>query len=423
MLSVLSQQRVVLLLLDDMHWSDESTVDLLSYLGQDVQRASLLVLGAYRASESSLSNPPFEQFRREFVARGWGRDLALPFLGPEEIVRLLEHLFPDHRFPESFVALLHRRTEGNPLFIQGLVRHLRAEGAIARQDGRWTVAEVASLPDGKLPSSIASLIDAMLHQVSAEDSQLLRVASVQGVEFDAAVVAQVLNADRADVEDGLQRIALEHSLIGPGREREFPDGTLTLRHRFTHVLFQEALYGAITPARRAAWSLEVARVLSRFYARHPDEIALELAFLNEAGRDFSQAIACLQRAARRDVQMGASREAAAACDRGVRLIDRIPPSSERDQVELELQFSCGFAKSLCAGTGRRSRWRPTNARRNSFHVDQRQKSFSRFCTDCGRIIWRGTTRRALSRWESASCVLHWTSSRRRMRTRHIPASP
>ncbi|QEG38018.1 serine/threonine-protein kinase [Bythopirellula goksoeyrii] len=351
LLSALSQRRPVLLLLDDLHWSDASTVDLLSYVGQDLQDMRLLILGAYRTTESALENHPFERLRRDFVARGQGRDSTLPFLNCDEIVLFLERHFPAHRFPDSFAEFLHRRTEGSPLFLQGLVRYLQDRKVVTQEDDRWILTQDPLTLGHELPDSVASLIDTTLDQLKEEDRHLLQAASVQGSEFDSAVVADALEIDRAAAEEQLQRIEQVYGLIRTVEETEYSDGKLTLRHAFVHVLFQEALYAAITPARRAGWSLEIARVLEELHGRRAKGIALELAFLYEAARDFPSAIEWLLQAARQYVMIGANCEAAETCHRGLRLLEKLPPTSERDQTELELQFTSGFAETYVRGYG------------------------------------------------------------------------
>lgn len=347
----LSATRVVVLFFDDLHWADDSTIDLLSYIGQELIQTRMLLLGAYRPTDATVSQSAFEQFRREFVARGWGSDLAIPFLNRDEVTLFLSRLFSAHRFSESLAEFLHLRTEGSPLFLHRLLQHMCDCGAISQGEAGWFVTEDLSAFDRVTPGSISGVIEAALARIGEGDRRLLQAASILGVDFDAVVVADTLGEDRAAVEDQLNLLFRQRGLIGAGEEKELPDGTLTHHHRFVHVLFQEALFGSLSPARRAAWSLKAAQVLAAIYTRRPEEVALDLAFLYETGRDFSQAIKCLQRAAQRDLKIGACREAASACQRGLTLIAKISPSHERDQQELALQFTCGFAESLARGYG------------------------------------------------------------------------
>src|SRR5207249_896985 len=112
---------------------------------------------------------------------------------------------------------------------------------------------------------------------------------VQGTEFDAAVVARVLRREAADVEDRLDVLERVHVMVRLVREQTFPDRTLTLRYGFVHVLYQNALYAALQPTRKAEWSAAAARALLGHYGEKRDGLAAELALLFEAARDHERA--------------------------------------------------------------------------------------------------------------------------------------
>ena len=117
-----------------------------------------------------------------------------------------------------------------------------------------------AIPDFQkdLPVSVRSLIRSQFDQLDTDDQRLLSVASVQGYEFDAAIAAEVLARNVPDVEERLELLDRVHGLVRLVRELEFPDGTLTLRYRFVHVLYQNSLYAAAPPSRRLQWSAAVA---------------------------------------------------------------------------------------------------------------------------------------------------------------------
>src|SRR5262249_4207082 len=154
----------------------------------------------------------------------------------------------------------------------------------------WALAR--DVPDFRreLPESVRSLIRKKLDQLGAVDRRLLSAASVQGYEFDSGAVAAVLDMDPAEVEERLGEVHRLHRLVRLRREQEFPDGTLVLRYRFVHVLYQNALYATLQPTRRAAWSAVVARALLDHYGEQSAAIAGELALLLEAARDWERAV-------------------------------------------------------------------------------------------------------------------------------------
>jgi predicted ATPase len=132
-------------------------------------------------------------------------------------------------------------------------------------------------------------------------------------------------------------------------EKEFPDRTLTLRYRFVHVLYQNALYSSLRPTRRAALSRDVAQALLGYYGEHSGTVAAELAHLLETARDFARAAEYFLLAAKNAAQVFANAEASILALRGLTLLQRLPDTPERAQRELQLQVTLGFALTSTKG--------------------------------------------------------------------------
>src|SRR5205085_12415454 len=173
--------------------------------------------------------------------------------------------FPQHGLPREVADIVHAKTEGSPLFISALLRYFRDRQAIALENGRWLLARPLPQLDRELPESMQAMIDCMIGQLKDSDRRLLVTASVQGNEFDSAVVSRALMRDEVSVEERLQSLERVHQLTARIEEREFPNGTLSIRYRFTHMLYQNALYATLQPARRASLSNAVAGALLTLY--------------------------------------------------------------------------------------------------------------------------------------------------------------
>jgi len=289
LLQEMSRARPLVLFLDDLHWADVSTVDLLAYIGTRLESMRLLVVGTYRPSDLLLAKHPFVPVKLELQGRGLAREIAVEFLTREDLSTYLVLEFPEHRFPPDLPDLLHWRTEGNALFMSDLVRYLKDRQIITLQEGRWVLAQ--SLPDieRELPESVRSMIEKKINRLSDGDRRLLAAASVQGYEFDSAVVAKALGAGQADFEERLEELDRLHGLVRLEGDRELPDSTLTLRYCFVHALYQNALYGSLTATRKAALSAAAAEALLGFYGDRAAEVASELALLFETARNFARA--------------------------------------------------------------------------------------------------------------------------------------
>jgi predicted ATPase/tRNA A-37 threonylcarbamoyl transferase component Bud32 len=336
-----SRARPLVIFLDDLHWADVSTIDLLAYIGSKCAVLRLLLVLTYRPTDFLLSKHPFVRLKQEFQARGVCREIALELLVHHDIERYLALEFPQHRFPEELAALIHARTEGNPLFMVDLLRHLRDRRVLTQGEGHWVLAQ--SLPEVQrvLPESVRSMIERKIAQLGEEDQRLLVVASVQGFEFEAAVVARALGLDAAEAEEHLERLERVHAFVRLVGEHEYPDRSLTLRYRFVHVLYQNALYASLRPTRRASLSTAVAQALVSYHGEASAAHAVELALLWETAREFARAAGCYLQAAQNAARLFANQEAVVLARRGLRLLEALPDGPERARQELALQIALG----------------------------------------------------------------------------------
>ena len=152
----------------------------------------------------------------------------------------------------------------------------------------WRLTQAVTAFEDDLPESIRAMIDLKVAQLDEADRSLLIAASVQGYEFDSAVAATALGRDQGDAEERLDGLGRIHALVQPVREVQLPDGRLTVRYRFVHALYQNALYGSLGPSRRASLSAAVADAFIAHHGQSPVH-ASELALLFEAAREFARA--------------------------------------------------------------------------------------------------------------------------------------
>jgi predicted ATPase len=139
----------------------------------------------------------------------------------------------------------------------------------------------------------------------------------------------------------LERLERVHAFVRLVGEHEFPDRTLTVRYRFVHVLYQNALYGRLRPTRRASLSAAVAQALVGYYREKGADVAGELAMLWEAAREFWRAAACFLQAAQNAARLFANQEAVVLARRGLKLLEALPDGPERARQELALQIALG----------------------------------------------------------------------------------
>jgi predicted ATPase len=348
-LQEISRRRPLIVFLDDIHWADPSSVDLLAYLGGKEAGWRLLMVLTYRPSDLLLSQHPFGPVQLELQGRGVCLEIALPFFTRDDVDHYLALAFAGHQFPREFADAVYTRTGGNPLFLVDLLHYLRDCDVLVTAQGRWVIA--CAIPDlqSDLPVSIRSMIQRKVDQLAEADRHLLMAGTVQGLEFDSAVVARVLGREPVQVEERLSVLEQVHALVRLVREHEFPDRTPSLRYSFVHGLYHNALYASLVPTRKVAWSGAMAQVLLDMYGDRHTDVAARLALLFEAARQPARAIEYVLVAARNAVAVFAHHEAVRLARWGLDLLDKLPDTPEQNQKELALLLSMGV--SLVATRG------------------------------------------------------------------------
>jgi RIO-like serine/threonine protein kinase len=339
LLQDLSRFQPLVIFLDDLHWADVSTIDMLSYLSGRLADLRVLLLVSYRPSDMALSRHPFLAIKSDLQARGVFEEIGLVFLERADVERYLALQFPGHALADGFAVLIHEKTEGSPLFMVDVIRYVRDTGGIVEAKGVATLARALPEVLSEWPDSVRAMIARKIAQVDDADRRLLVAASVQGSEFDSATVAEAAEMDPAEAEERLDELERVHVFVRRGAEQELADRTITLRYRFVHVLYQNVLYASLQPTRRAMLSGRVARAL---VARHKAPLAGRLAVLFEVARDFAQSAHYFLLAAQHAAGLFAFREALDLADRGIHVLQALPDGVSRRQQELGLQMVRGL---------------------------------------------------------------------------------
>jgi serine/threonine protein kinase/predicted ATPase len=337
-----SRLRTIVFFFDDVHWADPSTVDLLAHLGRNLQGTRVLVIVTYRHTEMLSGPHPFWGVKLEMQGRGACTELSLPLLILNEVTSYLDLTFEGHKFPNHFAEIIFSRTEGNPLFMTDLLRYLVERGSLVHADGTWRVA--GELPDLslELPESVRGTIERKLDRLDDFHRKLLAAAAVQGCEFDSLIVADACECDPAESDNRFRQLERVHGLVRMLRTHELPDGALSIRYSFVHILHQQAMYHDLLPTRRAALSLALAHAIEKRYGKDNPATAAELACLFEEGRDRLQSARQLWLASLNAGRVFAHEEAIVLARRGINLLQKLPASTEAGELELKLQTALGL---------------------------------------------------------------------------------
>lgn len=354
-LEVLTSETRLVLVLEDLHWSDPSTLDLVSFLARRHERAHLLVIGAYRPADILGNGHPLRTVIQELSAHGHCAELPVASLSEAAVGGYLTARFASSPTPaeeaqdeppvpaalHELTRVIHRRTEGNPLFLVNMVDYLLACGAIARIDGRWTFLRAVDGVRQGVPQSIQQMIERQLDRLNPADQRLLEVASVAGVNFSAAVVAAATGSTVEEIEEqctSLVRRALFLQCIGA---EEWPDGLVSARYNFLHALYQQVLYQRISTGRLVRLHRQIGERIEQAHGERARERAAELATHFERGREYRRVVHYLRQAGENAARRTAHTEAINLLSKGIDLLQRLPPTPEGTRQKIRLHLAMG----------------------------------------------------------------------------------
>jgi DNA-binding CsgD family transcriptional regulator len=313
----------LVLVLDDLHWADKSSLLLLEFLAQELGSARLLVIGTYRAMEVSRQHPLYETLAELTRERPFQR-VMLGGLGREDVGRFLEAtagIIP----PLALVEAVHAQTEGNPLFLTEVIRLLAQEGELAPERVQQRQREALRIPEG-----IRQVIGRRLNRLSPPCNRALTVASVFGREF-ALEELRLLLPDAG--EDRLLEL-LEEAVAARVIE-ELPQAVG--HYQFTHALIRATLYDELTGTRRARLHRSIGEVIEELYRANLEPNLAQLAhhFFEADGRDAAdKAIAYAARAGGRALSLLAYEEAVHHYGRALQALERKAMPDEVQRCKL-----------------------------------------------------------------------------------------
>jgi len=284
-LEVLTAERPLLLVFEDLHWMDPATVDLLGALARRRGPARLLVVATYRPVELAFWQHPLKTLRQELLVHQLCHELALEPLGEVDVAAYLAAVSGGTNLPEGLAGLVYRQTEGNPLFMRAVLEHLTQQGLLAREAEGWSLR--VPLEDIALgvPESLRQMIDAQLERLAPKEQRALEVASINGAVFTAGVSAAAADLEAHDFEDMCETLARRQHLVRAAGAQQFPDGSISQRYAFVHALYREVCYWRQAPGRRARLHRRIAERLEALCAAQRSEVAAELAHHFEAAAE------------------------------------------------------------------------------------------------------------------------------------------
>jgi predicted ATPase/DNA-binding winged helix-turn-helix (wHTH) protein len=377
---VLTVERALVLWLEDLQWSDYSTLEWISALARRRERTRLLLIGTYRPVDVILNAHPLKAVKQELQMQRCSEELPLALLSEAAVDEYLavRFGFPSivrEACPEPvaftqdklrlrgqseglsplslrrLVRLIHQRTDGNPLFMVNVVDALVNEGWITATAGQWSLKAGIEQAAVGVPESLQQTIEQRLERVQPVERITLEAASVAGATFSAAAVAAGVESPLEAVETQCAELARRQMFLRACGTDEWPDGTVATRYGFLHALYQEVLYERLPAGRRQRLHQRIGEREEKGYGERTREIAAELAVHFERGRDYPRAIRYLQQAGENAIWRSAQQEAISLLTKGLEVLKTLPNTPERIEQELTLQITLGPLLAMTKGYG------------------------------------------------------------------------
>ncbi len=318
-----AELRPHVVVLEDLHWCDPATEDWIGRLIDRIAGKRVLVVMTYRPG-----------YRPGLGSRSFHTALALSTLSGEESLRVAGGLLGVEKLPAALQALVLDKAEGNPFFIEELVRSLQEQGVVRRANDQ--VALIASLDHVTVPDTVEEVILDRIHRLDEPLKQVLDVASVIGRTVPFGLLRAVTGQPEAALTADLRRLEAAEFLH---ETRLFPE----IEHTFKHALTQDVAYGRIKPDQRRALHARIVEAIEHLHRDRLDEHVERLAYHATRGELWAQAVRYARRAGIKAFDRSANREAAASFDEALAALARLPGNADTLAEAIDIRLAARSA--------------------------------------------------------------------------------
>jgi len=342
-----TEQRPLLLVTEDLHWSDRATIRLIDYVARRRGRTRLMWLASFRLAEVIALDHPVNPLRHELRLQRLCQEVVLDPFSETEVADYVAQRSALLARDESFVRALHERTDGVPLFVSSVVTEVMERAA----DDAPVEARLAAMA---VPENLAAIIDHHIARLHDEPRALLSAAAVCGVEFRVDTVAMALDRDGASVANACETLVREQVWLAAPRTVD-GDTAGELPYAFRHALFRQVLYERMAPSARAQMHCKVGAALEREHSVGQPVPAAELAMHFDRGRQPMTALRYYAEASRAALLNFSPASCLIHTERASTLLRHAPAGEERTALEIVIATLHGAAAFQSLGVGNEAR--------------------------------------------------------------------
>ncbi len=338
------ERRPLLLVTEDLHWSDRATIQLVDYVARRRGNARIMWLASFRLAEVVALDHPLIPLRHELRLHGLCEEIVLDPFSESEVGDYVVERSPAIPIDEAFVRALHERTDGVPLFVASVMTEVITRAA---QGGDDTAAG-SQLAQIAVPENLADIIEHYIAKLTSDQRLVLSAAAVCGIEFCISTISGALERDAAGVGQTCDELAREQLwLVAPRAAGGSNAGEVP--YSFRHALFRQVLYERTNPSVRSQLHRKVGTTLERERAAGTPVATSELAMHFELGRDPMTALRYYAEAAQAALAHLSPAECISLTERALTLLEQTPEGTDRNALEITLATLHGVSATHVYG--------------------------------------------------------------------------
>ncbi len=252
----LSAEKPMIIFLEDLHWTDESSLFVINYLARNIRNYSILLAGTLRPRESASLQKAIDNMNNEEILD----EMALEQLDFKNTIRVIDKTFPHNDFPVTLAERLYEQSKGNPLFVIEMLKGMHDDGSIAKQDGAYTLVSESY----QIPATVEEVVNRRLETLDPDTMAMVEYASCIGQRFDMSLAAS--NRLMKEPYASLEKLLASGILLKK-------NGTI----EFSHAVFQSVIYNGIGERWKNGHHRNLGEYLEMTYVDRLDEVIYDLA--------------------------------------------------------------------------------------------------------------------------------------------------
>lgn len=323
-----SQERPLVLAVEDMHWIDKTSEEFFDYLIGRLAGTHIMLIILHRP-----------EYTHQWGSKSYYRKIGLNQLAARSSVELVQAILEGGKVSPEIGELILNRTSGNPLYMEELTQSLLENGSIQKKDHQFVLSDMAT--DIQVPDTLQGIIAARIDRLEDNLKRTMQVASVIGRDF-AFRILQTITGVREELKVHLHNLQELEFIY---EKSLFPE----LEYIFKHALTQEVAYNSLLLKKRKKIHGKIGRAIEQIYAERLEGFYEMLAYHFDQGEVWDKAVSYLRQAGGRAIKKSAYAEAIVHLRKGLEVLQRLPETAESGELELELQFD--LATSLIVFKG------------------------------------------------------------------------